>query len=93
MSLVSPIYKDGVKSEISNYRPISILCDQIKYKIHESQHGFFSKRSTQSNLMEYASAIAHEFVDGGQVDSVYTDFTKAFDKVNHHLLIRKKGLV
>jgi len=104
MSYVSPIFKDGNKSDISNYRPISILCaiskvfeklvfnelfDQVKHRIHKSQHGFFSKRSTQSNLMEYVSMIAHEIVDGGQVDSVYTDFSKAFDKVNHHLLIRK----
>lgn len=106
ISYVSPIFKDGDKTDVSNYRPVSILCavskifewlvfnklfDQVKHKIHNTQHGFFSKRSTQTNLMEYASKIAHEIVDGGQVDSVYTDFAKAFDKVNHHLLIRKLG--
>ncbi len=104
ISYVSPIFKDGDKSDVSNYRPISILCaaskiferlvfnmlfEQIKHKIHDSQHGFFSKRSTQSNLMEYVSFVAHEIVDGGQVDTIYTDFTKALDKVNHNLLINK----
>ena len=104
LSYVSPIFKDGDKADISNYRPISILCamsklferlvftalfEQIKQRIHHSQHGFFSKRSTETNLMEYVTFMANEIVDGGQVDSVYTDFTKAFDKVNHSRLIRK----
>ena len=104
LSFVSPIFKDGDKADISNYRPISILCavskvferlvfnklfEQIKHNIHHSQHGFFSKRSAQSNLMEYVSTLANEIVNGGQVDSVYTDFTKAFDKVDHGRLIGK----
>lgn len=63
-----------------------MLFDQIKHKIH---HGFFSKRSTQTNLMEYVSILAREIVDGGQVDSVYTDFNKANDKVDHGRLIGK----
>lgn len=93
-----------IKADIKNYRPISILCaaskvferlvfnmlfEQINHRIHHSQHGFFSRRSTETNLMEYVSILAREIVDGGQVDSVYTDFTKAFDKVDHCRLVGK----
>lgn len=104
ISYVSPIFKEGDKNDVSNYRPVSILCaiskiferlvfnmlfDQIKSEIHHSQHGFFAKRSTQTNLMEYVSNVAQSIIDGGQVDTIYTDFSKAFDKVDHALLVAK----
>lgn len=106
-SFVSPIFKKGDKSDITNYRAVCIMCaaskifeklmfialfELIKDKIHKSQHGFFSKRSTHSNLMEYISNLSREIVDGGQVDSVYTDFTKAFDTVDHWRLLFKLKL-
>lgn len=104
ISYVSPIFKDGDKDDISNYRPVCImsaiskiferlvfnqLFEQIKSQIHHTQHGFFMKRSTQTNLMEYVSEIAQSIVNGGQVDTIYTDFSKAFDKVNHQILVGK----
>ena len=39
--------------------------------------------------MEYVSWVANTIVDGGQVDTVYTDFAKAFDKVDHSILLSK----
>lgn len=36
--------------------------------------------------MKYVPLLANEIVDGG---SVYTDFTKPFDKVDHRRLIGK----
>lgn len=101
---VSPIFKEGNKDDVANYRPISILCaiskvferlvfnklfDEVKSDIHYTQHGFFERRSTQSNLMEYVSFVADAMVAGGQVDTVYTDFAKAFDKVDHGTLLLK----
>lgn len=103
-SFVSPIYKEGKKDDVENYRAVSIMCaiskiferlvfvklfELVKDKIVESQHGFVAGRSTQSNLMDYVSIVAHEVVNGGQVDTIYTDFTKAFDKVDHGKLITK----
>ena len=34
-------------------------------------------------------AISSSLDKRGQLDVIYTDFSKAFDKVNHHLLLRK----
>lgn len=101
---VSPIFKEGDKNNVTNYRPVSILCaiskvferlvfnklfESVRSNIHHSQHGFIKKRSTQTNLMEYVSMVADAMVAGGQVDTVYTDFAKAFDKVDHDKMLFK----
>ncbi len=53
------------------------------------QHGFFKNRSTQTNLA-YFSDFLHTHVDNNlQVDVLYTDFEKAFDKINLTKLIKK----
>lgn len=104
---VTPIYKSGDRSDCSNYRPISILSglakllEKVVYEyiynhvsplLSQNQHGFMRRRSTVTNLMDYKNYLCTVFAKGGQVDSIYTDFTKAFDKVNHHLLCRKLDL-
>lgn len=104
ISFVSPIFKEGDKSDVMNYRPVSILCamskiferlvfikvfEDVKSNIHHTQHGFFERRSTQTNLMEYVSMVADSIANGGQVDTIYTDFAKAFDKVDHGILLTK----
>lgn len=101
---VIPIHKKGSKSKIDNYRPISILnCvakvfEQIIVKniypvislgIPESQHGFIHRRSTVLNLACFTEYVIGEMENGGQVDVVYTDFEKAFDRVDHVILLRK----
>jgi hypothetical protein len=48
------------------------------------QHGFVKGRSTVSNLVQFTNG---EIEDGWQIDVVYTDFSKAFDRVLHGLLM------
>lgn len=50
-----------------------MLFDSVKDLIDESQHGFFAGRSNQTNLMDYVSTVAHEIVNGGQVDTIYVE--------------------
>lgn len=61
----------------------------FSHLISPNQHGFFKKRSTVTNLMAYTDKIQQCLEDGGQVDVIYTDFSKAFDKVNHQLILDK----
>lgn len=101
---VTPIFKEGDKSDIKNYRAISktsliskifesIVADKItplfKHLIMIEQHGFVRSRSTISNLLCYEQYLLEAFEMGYQVDSIYTDFSKAFDRVDHDILLRK----
>jgi hypothetical protein len=103
-ALVTPIPKGKVSTEIENYRPISKLCqfgkilekmvtDQLssamRRHIIPNQHGFLSGRSVDSNLLSYTEFILDALDNNYQVDAVYTDFAKAFDKIDHERLLLK----
>jgi hypothetical protein len=55
----------------------------------DCQHGFVKGKSNVFNSLEYPSFVLKSIEDGCQVDSIYTDFSKAFDKVHHCLLLDK----
>jgi DNA-binding transcriptional ArsR family regulator len=107
LSYVTPTFKAGSRNDVTNYREIAILSAIAKlfelliyknmYKdlqrlISENQHGCVKSQSTVSNLLEYTSFILKSLEDGLLVDSIYTDFSKAFDKIRHQLLLIKMAL-
>jgi hypothetical protein len=53
--------------------------------ISYEQHAFVGGRST--DLVEFSNFFLSEMENGLQVDAAYTDFLKAFDGVNHGLLL------
>lgn len=53
------------------------------------QYGFISGRSTTTQLLTYLDKCITKIVDGGVVDSIYLDFSKAFDTVPHRRLLGK----
>lgn len=65
------------------------LSQLMSQQLVDNQHGFRQKKSTLTNLILYQTKIISAFEHGQQVDSIYTDFQKAFDKVNHRLLTAK----
>jgi hypothetical protein len=94
LSYVKPIFKKGRRNNVEDYRGVAILsaipnCFQLlvygtmyeglKNLISVNQHGFIKNRSTVTNLLEYSSLILNSIEEGWQVDSVYTDFSNAFD--------------
>ena len=101
---VVPVYKKDGKDHVENYRPISLLCiiskvlercvlnrinDRLENLIADCQHGFRSGRSCVTNLLETLDYIGAILDRAGQVDCVYLDMSKAFDKVRHDLLMEK----
>lgn len=103
-SIVSPKFKAGDADNIENYRPISILSaiskiyDKLLYHhlssktshlIVQNQHGFTAGKSTTTNLIEYTDYLSNNIAHGGQIDTAYMDLAKAFDLIDHSILLRK----
>ena len=94
---VVPVFKRGIKEHVQNYRPISLLCIVsnivercvLNHIWEHLQHGFMPRRSCTSQLVGVLDKIGKALDRGKQIDVIYLDMTKAFDKVNHKLLINK----
>ena len=56
---------------------------------NDSQHGFRSGRSCLSQLLEHFDTVLSILDDEMNADDVYLDFAKAFDKVDHNIVLRK----
>ena len=54
-----------------------------------SQHGFRSGRSVQTNLVEFLNTATRWLDEGKSFDVIYLDYSKAFDKVSHKRLVIK----
>ena len=101
---VVPVFKKGKKELVENYRPISLLAiiskifercvlhgmkDHIYHLINRAQHGFMAGKSCVSQLTAVLDYIGSQLDNGKQTDAIYLDISKAFDKVDHGLLLNK----
>ena len=103
---VIPIYKKGSKSDVSNYRPISVLscinkiyekllCKRlykflsIKKCLYKYQFGFRENHSTLQALIETVDNIKSDIDNNNIVCGIFADLSKAFDTVDHSILIKK----
>ena len=50
-----------------------------------------SHRSTVTNLAIFTQFVSHTIDKSVQVDVIYTDFSKAFDRIDHTILFSKLG--
>lgn len=57
--------------------------------VDTNQNNFMKSRSTVTNMVGYASYLLNNLKEGLQIDTAYTEFSKAFDKIDHGLLIFK----
>ena len=57
--------------------------------IYSNQHGFRKKRSCTTKLLSHIEQIYKALNEGQEVDVIYLDFAKAFDKVDHAVLLAK----
>ena len=73
----------------------SLIRDQVMqffmhHKLFSScQYGFINGRSTMLQLLKIMDEWTSSLEAGGQIDVIYTDYEKAFDKVPHKRLLSK----
>ena len=106
MAKVTPLFKKGSKSDMNNYRPISVLPIATKIlerAVHaqlygylnenglicENQSGFRSSHSTKTSLLNVVDYIFSNMDSGKLTGAIYIDLSKAFDTVDHVLLLEK----
>ena len=106
ISKVAPIFKAGVKSEMGNCRPISVLStvarvfgrlvyDQLSYFMEQHkylsqyQSGFRKFHSTITAMLKNSNDWLLNMDKGSYNGVVFFDIKKAFDAVDHDILLSK----
>ena len=100
---VRPLHKNGPKDDTNNCMPISVLSRLLEKHVHDSlmtilishnafhstQSAFRPNYSCETALLQMIN-ICHEVINNGQIiGMVMVDFRKAFDLVDHTLLLKK----
>ena len=103
---IIPIFKQGDKYEIQNYRPISLLpllsklFEKVAHNqlvnflnsndiIFNHQYGFRAGKSPDNAIADFLKYTYEALDSDFCVFSVFLDFKKAFDSVDHNILLNK----
>ena len=85
VSLTSHIMK--VFEKIIKKNIVEYLEEKERFK--KNQFGFRKGRGTQTQLLKHYDDIYEAMKERRRMDTVYLDFAKSFDKVDHEILMRK----
>ena len=106
---VTPVFKKSIKSDPNNYRPISVIpivFEKIVYNqlyhylngntlLLSCQSGFHSLHSTLTAhaLLEVTNDWSVNMDNGLLNGVVFIDLTKAFDTIDHEIILRKMSFL
>ena len=101
---ITPVHKKEKKEPATKYRPISLLSiiskvlgrcvcirfyDHVRVIINDAQHGFLHGRSCVTKLLTTLHRIGQLLDNNIQTDVIFLDIAKAFDSVDHNILLMK----
>ena len=81
-SQISKLMEKIIKNNVINYLESNNLLGSFQF-------GFRAGRSCLASLLGYYEKILEVVEQGGNIDSLFLDFEKAFDKVDHGLLCHR----
>ena len=102
--VITPIIKDrfGDLSNADNYRPVmssSVFLKVFEYcilnriepyiRLNDRQHGFRTNYSTGSACLVLKETVLNYVNSNSAVYACFVDISKAFDSVNHEILMKK----
>ena len=70
-------------------RKIIVYHMESKNLLSKNQHGFRAGRSTLTQLLTHFDKVFGGMLEGASTDTIFLDYAKAFDKVDHQLLLEK----
>ena len=62
------------------------ICEQ---KMNSKQHGFLPAKSCTTQMIPFFDSLVLTINDMSSTDIIYFDFAKAFDSVNHDIILHK----
>ena len=102
---VTPIFKKGNNTLVTNYRPISVLpcfsklLERIMYRLYkflvennilyQKPFGFQNAHSTEHAIPQLVNQIREAFSQGKYTLGIFLDLSKTFNTVNHNVLLEK----
>jgi hypothetical protein len=103
---VIPVFKKGSSTQLTNYRPISLLSvfnkilEKLMHKrlysyinekqiLYSKQFGFRASYSTSHALISIIDKIQVAIENRDFICGVFIDLSKAFDTVDHNILLKK----
>ena len=92
LATVTPIFKKGKRDDPNNYRPISVIPTVAKI-FEKSICDQISEYLNANNLLSHCQSGFSVNIDNGLVNGVvFIDLKKAFDIIDHNILLRKLRL-